>query len=66
MSSEELAEFEDIHCEFDTVKAIKVTVEGKVRWIPKSLIHDNSEVYKKGTEGKLVVPQWWAEEEGLV
>jgi hypothetical protein len=34
-------------------------------WIPKSVIHDDSEVYKEGAEGKLVVARWFAEKEGL-
>lgn len=37
-----------------------------VIWIPKSVIHDDSEVYKPGTSGKLVVKSWWAEENGYL
>jgi hypothetical protein len=64
--SEELAEFEGITCDVDTPKAILVTVEGKRVWIPKFAIHEDSEVYKKGTDGKLIVLQRIAEEKGLV
>jgi len=35
--------------------------EGKQLWIPKSVVHDDSEVWKKGDEGKLVVKAWYAE-----
>ena len=35
-------------------------------WIPKSQIHDDSEVYGEGHEGKLVITQWIAERKGLV
>lgn len=29
------------------------------------LIHDDSEVHEPGTDGKLVIPRWLAEREGL-
>jgi hypothetical protein len=35
-------------------------------WIPKSVIHGDSEVYRKGTTGKVVVQEWWAETRGIV
>lgn len=34
------------------------------RWIPKSQIHDNSEVWKVGDQGDLVITEWLAEKEG--
>jgi hypothetical protein len=34
------------------------------RWIPKSQIHDDSEVFEVDHEGKLVVNAWLAEKEG--
>jgi len=33
-------------------------------WVPKSVLHDDSEVYGKGHEGKLVVQRWFGEKEG--
>lgn len=35
-------------------------------WVPRSVIHDDSEVYDedKNSEGELFVKQWWAEKEG--
>jgi len=33
-------------------------------WVPKSVLHDDSEVWKKGDEGDLVVKHWWAEKNG--
>lgn len=33
-------------------------------WVPKSVIHDDSEVYEPGHEGALVVEDWFAEERG--
>lgn len=52
-----------------TEKALRVQLESEdtPRWIPKSQIHDDSEVYdldNNGT-GDLVVKRWFAEKEGL-
>jgi hypothetical protein len=63
---DDLATFEDIKCHRDTPDAILVRVEGKEVWIPKSHIHDDSEVFKKGTDGRLIISQWIAEQKGLV
>lgn len=36
-------------------------------WVPKSVLHDDSEVYDApGTSGKLVVKARWAEEKGYL
>lgn len=35
-------------------------------WIPHSQITDDSEVYKPGTSGKLVVKEWLAEQRGWI
>jgi hypothetical protein len=35
-------------------------------WVPVSQVHDDSEVWKVGDEGKLVVTQWIAEQKGWV
>lgn len=36
-------------------------------WIPKSVVHDDSEVFDAGrnARGRLVLLAWWAEREGL-
>lgn len=52
-----------------TAQALLVDVgakDGKPRWIPQSQIDDDSEVWKPGDEGDLVINAWWAEREGLV
>jgi hypothetical protein len=59
--------YEDsVICEAETPRAICVRPSGKGNafWVPKSVIHDDSEVYKDGTEGTLVVKDWYAEKEG--
>jgi len=50
----------------DSGKAILVEAPlfDKPEWIPISQIDDTSEVYKEGTEGDLVVTDWWAEKQG--
>lgn len=53
-----------------TEKALHVQLESEdePRWIPRSQIHDDSEVYddKNNATGDLVVTRWFAEKEGLV
>ena len=36
------------------------------RHIPKSVLHDDSEVYEADTTGELIVMRWWAQKEGLL
>lgn len=61
----------------DGVKCIAVNKHGtsilcehedwdKPIWIAQSLIHDDSEVYKKGDEGILYVPRWLARKENML
>lgn len=60
-------EIEDVFCERETAKAILVDLGSKgKKWIPKSLIDDDSEVYATGHTGTLVVPEWFAVKENLV
>jgi hypothetical protein len=40
--------------------------DGRRHWIPQSLIDDDSEVYKPGQTGELVIPEWFALKEGLI
>lgn len=52
----------------DSGKALLISLEtGEEKWIPKSVIHDDSEVYDadENSEGEVVVQTWWAEKEGL-
>lgn len=50
-----------------TPDALLVTIDSVGRqWVPRSVVHDDSEVYDDGHEGELVVKQWWARKEGLV
>jgi hypothetical protein len=44
----------------------KFTELNKQCWIPQSQIFDDSEVFETGHVGKLVIPRWLAEREGLI
>jgi len=39
---------------------------GEKYWVPKSQIHDNSEVWKKGDVGILIVTEWLARKKGWI
>jgi hypothetical protein len=53
----------------DSGKALLVELEdvGEERWIPQSVIHDDSEAFdaEDNSEGEVVVKQWWAAANGL-
>ena len=56
----------------ETEKAILVRFDDddpereQQRWIPKSVVHDDSEVWSNDHgEGELIVKEWWAEANGL-
>lgn len=50
----------------ETPKAILVDFGGKTEWIPQSAVHDDSEAWKFGDVGKLVVFTWFARKKGWV
>ena len=52
----------------ETEKAIYVEFEADDHddmWIPKAVIHDDSEVWCHGQEGVVCVQSWWADKSGL-
>lgn len=55
-------------CKAETEKAILVEAEifDEPTWIPQSQIQEESEVWKKGDEGLLVVSEWWAKKQGWI
>lgn len=64
---EEKVEWDGCRCIGETELAIKVVgVKDLPQWFPKSVIHDNSEVYKTGTDGMFILKRWFAEKEGLI
>ena len=61
------ATIHDVECDGETDLAIHVTdgTEDFDMWVPKSVIHDDSEVYQKGDSGSLVVKGGWAQKNGF-
>jgi len=50
-----------------TNKAVLVRIGGEVeKWIPQSQIDDDSEVWREGDSGDLVIKAWFAEKEHLI
>ncbi len=69
--AEQTVTIDDSECINETEKAIQITlgdcrIEGETIWLPKSQVHEDSEVWKKGQVGKLVVTEWIAEQKGLI
>lgn len=56
---------DDVVCMRETAKAVLVDLAGDEVWIPKSVLHDDSEVTGEGDSGRLAVRRWWGEKEGL-
>ena len=48
-----------------TELALLCAWDGHEHWVPQSVIHEDSEVWEAGQEGKLVLARWWAEKEGF-
>ena len=64
-----VASFDDVKVKRATDKAILVEIDGEEHWIPKSHVHDDSEVWDDAPDargpGRLVVSQWIAEQKGI-
>jgi hypothetical protein len=61
----EKVQIQDVTVVRETEAALLVNIEEEEIWIPKSQIDDDSEVYKIGTEGTLIIPLWLAEKLGV-
>lgn len=48
----------------ETPKAILVEIGSKEIWVPQKAVHDDSEIWKQGDKGKLVVCAWFARARG--
>lgn len=49
----------------NTQRAILVLIYGEKRWIPMSIIGEESDVWVKGDIGALLLPRWFCEKEGI-
>jgi hypothetical protein len=59
------ARIEDCEAKRETDKALLVDIDGDLLWVPKSVIHDDSEVWEEGQKGDLVVEEWWYDKNGF-
>jgi hypothetical protein len=50
----------------ETDLALKCDFGDKVEWIPKSLVHADSEVWMEDQEGAMLIPEWLAKKKGLI
>ena len=65
--SEETVELEDMSVEAETDLALPCNIiDDKKHWIPRSVVHEDSEVSSEGDTGTIVLQRWFAEKEGLV
>ncbi len=65
---EESVTFEDAKVIAETAMALKIECEelnSQPVWIPRSVIHDDSEISEKDDEGTLALKRWFAEKEGF-
>ena len=63
--ADDVVTYSNATCIRQTEKAICVRIAGRDQWLPQSAVHDDSEVYAKGHEGRLVIKAWFARKEGL-
>ena len=58
------------HCISQSDKAICVigmeVTKGIAEWIPQSQVHADSEVYKRGDTGELIITGYWAQQKGWI
>jgi hypothetical protein len=66
VSKDETVEFEGVEITAVSPLAVRCIIEGKAHWIPQSQIHDDSEIWKLGDKGKLVITRWMAELKELI
>jgi hypothetical protein len=59
-------EFEGVTVLYERDASLLVKIYDQEVWIPKSQIHDDSEVYKADTEGTLIISEWIAEKKELI
>jgi hypothetical protein len=51
----------------ETDKAFLIKIGEREIWVPKSCVHDDSEVFSaENNEGTVIVKHWWSEKEGHV
>ena len=59
-------ELDDVHVLRDSGQALLCNIGGIEAWIPQSQIDDDSDVYREGDAGTLIISEWFALEKGLI
>ncbi len=54
-----------VECIRHTDRAALVIINGEEHWLPQSHINADSEVFKRGDSGKLIITKWIACKRGL-
>ena len=65
MEFREKVRIDDVEILRATDKAVLCQIEDQQVWIPQSQIDDDSEVWKEGDTGTLIVSDWIAKEKKL-
>ena len=55
-----------MNVEAETDLALRYNIDDKKHRMPKSVVHEDSEVSSEGDTGTIVLQRWFAEKEGLV
>jgi hypothetical protein len=50
-------------CLRESKRAIFVRALDQTFWVPQSVVHADSEVYRENDEGNLVLMQWWVRQQ---
>lgn len=59
-------DLKEVFIQHETKDALKVLLhDGRQVWIPKSQVHDDSDIWKKHEKGTLTIKSWFAGKEGL-
>lgn len=53
----------DAVCLRESERAIYVRALDTCFWVPNSVVHDDSEVYRASDTGKLVLMEWWVRQQ---
>lgn len=59
-------QFDDVEVLRDGGLALLCVIGGKQVWVPKAQMLPGSQLTKAGDRGRLVVPDWFAADHGLV
>ena len=66
---DDTVDFDDVICETETEMALGCfnmdDSKDSICWVPKSMVHEESDVQAAGDTGTIIVSRWWAKKAGL-